>query len=103
MCTKTNFFPFFKGAAVDPCDKLHRTPLFLASGEGSTDAAQALISAGADVTIKDVDRRSCVRMAVGHTSTMEVLLQVCNCYSTATFKEIICLEVDSNPVASAFE
>ena len=26
--------------------------------------------------IKDVDMRSCVRVAVGHTATMEVLLQV---------------------------
>ena len=37
-----------------------------------------MIDSGADVTIKDVDLRSCVRVAVGRTSTMEVLLRVSN-------------------------
>ena len=66
----------FQGASVDPRDKLCRTPLFLAAEEGATDSVQILIDSGADVTIKDVDMRSCVRVAVGHTATMEVLLQV---------------------------
>lgn len=65
-----------QGASVDPRDKLRRTPLFLAAGEGATESVQALLDGGADVTIKDVDMQSCVRMAVEHTDTMEVILQV---------------------------
>ena len=65
-----------QGASVDPRDKLCRTPLFLAAAEGGTGSVQALITAGADVTAKDVDLKSCVRVAVGHTATLEVLLQV---------------------------
>lgn len=61
---------------VDPRDKLCRTPLFLAAENGGTEAAKVLIDNGADVTAKDVDLRSCVRVAVGHTATMTVLLSV---------------------------
>ncbi|XP_020624682.1 transient receptor potential cation channel subfamily A member 1-like [Orbicella faveolata] len=67
-----------QGASVDPRDKLRRTPLFLAAAEGATESVKALIDGGADVTIKDVDMQSCVRVAVEHTDTMEVLLQVRN-------------------------
>lgn len=63
---------------MDPRDKFCRTPLFLAAGAGGTEAVQMLIDSGADVTVKDVDLRSCVRAAVGHAGTMEVLLQVRN-------------------------
>jgi len=66
----------FQGASVDPRDKLRRTPLFLAAAEGATESVKALIDGGADLTIKDVDMQSCVRVAVEHTDTMEVLLQV---------------------------
>jgi len=65
-----------QGASVDPRDKLCRTPLFLAAAEGGTGSVQTLITAGADVTVKDVDLKSCVRVAVGHTATLEILLQV---------------------------
>ncbi|KAL9951391.1 hypothetical protein ACROYT_G044045 [Oculina patagonica] len=34
-----------QGASVDPRDKLRRTPLFLAAGEGATESVQALINA----------------------------------------------------------
>ena len=37
------------------------------------------MDSGADVTVKDVDLRSCVRVAVGHADTMAVLLQVTIC------------------------
>ena len=67
---------FFQGASVDPRDKICRTPLLLAAGVGGTESVQVLIENGADVTVKDVDLRSCVRVAVGHTATMELLLQV---------------------------
>ena len=40
------------------------------------DGPGELITHYADVTVKDVDLRPCVRVAVGHTSTMELLLQV---------------------------
>lgn len=63
---------------MDPRDKFCRTPLFLAAGAGGTEAVQMLIDSGADVTVKDVDLRSCVRAAVGQAGTMEVLLQVRN-------------------------
>lgn len=43
---------------------------------GGTESVKMLIDMGADVTVKDVDLRSCVRVAVGHAATMEVLLQV---------------------------
>ena len=59
-------------------DKLRRTPLFLAAERGGTDSVKLLINNGADVTVKDADLRSCVRVAVGKTATMEVLLQVTN-------------------------
>lgn len=73
---KLNYCFAVQGASVDPRDKLRRTPLFLAAAEGATESVQALIDGGADVTIKDVDRQSCVRVAVEHTDTMKVLLQV---------------------------
>lgn len=63
---------------MDPRDNLRRTPLFLAAGVGGTETVKMLIDSGADVTVKDVDLRSCVRVAVGHAQTMEVLLQVRN-------------------------
>lgn len=40
------------------------------------DGPGELITHYADVTVKDVDLRPWVRVAVGHTSTMELLLQV---------------------------
>ena len=43
---------------------------------GGTESVKMLIDMGADVTVKDVDLRSCVRVAVGHAATMEILLQV---------------------------
>lgn len=67
---------FIQGASVDPRDKICRTPLFLAAEVGGIKSVQVLIDNSADVTVKDVDLRSCVRVAVGHTSTMELLLQV---------------------------
>ena len=42
------------------------------------------MESGADVTVKDVDLRSCVRVAVGHAETMAVLLQVRNFILDAT-------------------
>lgn len=74
--SKNMLFFSVQGASVDPRDKLRRTPLFLAAGEGATESVQALLDGGADVTLKDVDMQSCVRMAVEHTETMEVILQV---------------------------
>ena len=61
---------------MDPRDKQRRTPLFLAAERGGTEAVKILISCGANVRAKDVDLRSCVRVAVGNAATMEVLLQV---------------------------
>lgn len=37
------------------------------------------MDSGADVTVKDVDLRSCVKVAVGDAETMAVLLQVRIC------------------------
>ena len=61
---------------MDPRDNLRRTPLFLAAERGGKDTVKLLLDSGADVTAKDMDYRSCVRVAVGHAATMEVLLQV---------------------------
>ncbi|KAJ7373028.1 Transient receptor putative cation channel sub A member 1, partial [Desmophyllum pertusum] len=77
-----------KGASIDPRDKLRRTPLFLAAGVGGTESVQVLINRGADVTVKDVDLRSCVRVAVGHTATMEVLMQKREAFRLITAKDI---------------
>ncbi|XP_073259168.1 transient receptor potential cation channel subfamily A member 1-like [Porites lutea] len=77
-----------QGALVDPRDKLRRTPLFLAAENGGTEAAKVLIDNGADVTAKDVDLRSCVRVAVGHTATMTVLLTKREAIPLITDKDI---------------
>ncbi|CAH3195151.1 unnamed protein product, partial [Porites evermanni] len=77
-----------QGALVDPRDKLRRTPLFLASENGGTEAAKVLIDNGANVTAKDVDLRSCVRVAVGHTATMAVLLTKREAIPLITDKDI---------------
>ncbi|KAJ7328195.1 Transient receptor putative cation channel sub A member 1 [Desmophyllum pertusum] len=76
------------GASIDPRDKLCRTPLFLAAGVGGTESVQVLIDGGADVTVKDVDLRYCVRVAVGHTATMEVLLRKREAFRLITAKDI---------------
>nr|XP_058961980.1 transient receptor potential cation channel subfamily A member 1-like [Pocillopora verrucosa] len=52
------------------------------------DGPGELITHYADVTVKDVDLRPCVRVAVGHTSTMELLLQKREAYPLVTEKEI---------------
>ena len=61
---------------MDPRDDLNRTPLFEAASVGGTDSVKLLLDKGADVTIKNIDLQSAVRVAVGHTSTMDALLQV---------------------------
>ncbi|KAJ7373027.1 Transient receptor putative cation channel sub A member 1 [Desmophyllum pertusum] len=77
-----------QGASIDPRDKLRRTPLFLAAGVGGTESVRVLIDGGADVKVKDVDLRSCVRVAVGHTATMEVLLRKREAFRLITAKDI---------------
>lgn len=61
---------------MDPRDKQRRTPLFLAAERGGKEAVKILMNSGANVRAKDIDLRSCVRVAVGNSSTMEELLKV---------------------------
>ena len=54
------------------------TPLFLAASAGGTDTVKLLMDRGADVTLKDVELRSPLHVAIadGNSSTMEALLKV---------------------------
>jgi ankyrin repeat protein len=65
-----------KGAEVNARDIYNSTPLMAAAKTGAFDTVMLLMSKGADPTIKNVDSRTAVFNAVGHSSTMEILLQV---------------------------
>ena len=69
-------FVYFQGAQVDPRDLQGRTPLFLAASVGGTATIQVLMDRGADITLKDVELRSPLHVAIGHSSAMEVLTKV---------------------------
>ena len=61
---------------MDPRDSQGRTPLFLAASEGGTSTVQLLMDRGADITLKDVELRSALHVAIGNSSTMEALIKV---------------------------
>ena len=61
---------------MDPGDIQDRTPLFLASSVGGTATVQLLLDRGADITLKDVELRSPLHVAIGNTPTMEALVKV---------------------------
>ena len=64
----TPFSRYSQVASVDSRDKQGRTPLFLAAEHGGTEAVKILINNGANMRAKDVDLRSCVRVAVGNAA-----------------------------------
>ena len=61
---------------MDPRDIQGRTPLFLAASVGGTATVQILMDRGADITLKDVELRSPLHVAIGNSSTMEALTKV---------------------------
>ena len=61
---------------MDPRNIQDRTPLFLASLVGGTATVQLLMDRGADITLKDVELRSPLHVAIGNTPTMEALVKV---------------------------
>ena len=67
---------FIQGAQADPRDIEGRTPLFLAASVGGTETVQLLMDRGADLTLKDMELRSALHVAIGNTNTMEALMKV---------------------------
>ncbi|RMX38686.1 hypothetical protein pdam_00005931 [Pocillopora damicornis] len=64
-----------QGAEADPRDIEGQTPLFLAASVGGTETVQLLMDRGADITLKDMELRSALHVAIGNTSTMDVLMK----------------------------
>ena len=50
--------------------------MYLASSVGGTETVQLLMDRGADITLKDVELRSPLHVAIGNSATMEVLMKV---------------------------
>lgn len=69
-------FFFTQGAEADPRDIEGQTPLFLAASVGGTETVQLLMDRGADITLKDMELRSALHVAIGNTSTMDALMKV---------------------------
>lgn len=61
---------------MDPRDIQGRTPIYLAASVGGTETVQLLMDRGADITLKDVELRSPLHVAIGNSATMEVLIKV---------------------------
>lgn len=61
---------------MDPRDIQGRTPIYLAASVGATETVQLLMDRGADITLKDVELRSPLHVAIGNTATMEALMKV---------------------------
>ena len=71
-----HYFFFTQGAEADPRDIEGQTPLFLAASVGGTETVQLLMDRGADITLKDMELRSALHVAIGNTSTMDALMKV---------------------------
>ena len=67
---------FSQGAKKDPRDIQGRTPIYLAASVGGTETVQLLMDRGADITLKDVEMRSPLHVAIGNSATMEALIKV---------------------------
>ena len=67
---------FSQGAKKDPRDIQGRTPIYLAASVGGTETVQLLMDRGADITLKDVELRSPLHVAIGNSATMEALIKV---------------------------
>ena len=61
---------------MDPRDIQGRTPIYLAASVGGTETVQLLMDRGADITLKDVELRSPLHVAIGNSATMEALIKV---------------------------
>ncbi|KAI1309372.1 Arf-GAP with coiled-coil, ANK repeat and PH domain-containing protein 2 [Halotydeus destructor] len=72
--TNISEFLLLNGAKVNVCDNLSRTPLHLAVEAGNTRQVCLLIKRGADLTIKDVDGRDAVSIAVNNADADIVTL-----------------------------